>query len=906
MPKQLIINAIEPREIRAAIIEDGSAANFFVERSTRKFQKGNIYRARVTSIEPHLQAAFVELEKGQHGFLSLSDVIFPDGGISLAKGLPAPPMPEPSKKKKDGDDQNRNSEKKTGDSSDLAQNGAKSKKDSSNQNNDFVIFPEPENHEPPAALTFPEPPPATRLSQDAGQWLLGISSSPIRNIVEIEDEGWELGVEICQRLDERPPSDSPTEILSDLEQDQAEGEERCPEKNSAAECSPPEKTPETKAHENSVEDTPAPSELTESVPQSSQEPKTDDQSESDTEGEQNDSNLDSDDISVDTAIFELDGDEVPETTAIEKQKSIEQDDDIDDLEDSENEAKSNGGKKGSSKTGRSDGANKKNKHNAPQRRRRPNLRIEEVLEIGQYLMVQITKEGIGNKAPMVTTFLSCAGHYMVLTPGGDRSGVSKQVRSPKERKRLREFIEDSPIPERCGLIVRTAAEGIEMEELQNDIRRLSNVWDELRESYKRSSRSGLLRKEDELSTRLVRDYYNQDIEEVWVDAPDVYHDIRDFFKRAIPDELERVKLYEGNRPIFTHHDLNQPLEELFRRRVNLPGGGSLIFDQGEAMLVIDINSGTFKEGDDDEDTAFRLNMLACKELARQIQMRDVGGIIMIDFVDMRRISSRNKVERELEKCFRGDKAKLNIMSIGALGVLQMSRQRTKDSLRGSLYTSCPHCDGSGLVPSKTHSAMGILREIRGNLKRLSGSQIKIATTAEMATEMFNSYKGEIVKMEEEESCQIILDIDPKMGHGQFKLINRGGRGNSRSDEQQRNNQNSQKKKRRRKDENSGQGKNNPKTKTNAEQNSSGGSLGVIADNNKAKTETKDKAKQKNNRQQEKTEAKKTEHQDAKKDEVREEKNVGASNKTEDLKKTASDQTAPPPKGADGSKEEAKE
>jgi hypothetical protein len=192
------------------------------------------------------------------------------------------------------------------------------------------------------------------------------------------------------------------------------------------------------------------------------------------------------------------------------------------------------------------------------------------------------------------------------------------------------------------------------------------------------------------------------------------------------------------------------------------------------MLVIDVNSGTFREGEDDEDTAFRLNILACKEVARQVQMRDVGGIIMIDFVDMRRISNRNKVEKELEKAFKGDKARLNVMSIGALGVLQMSRQRTKDSLRGSLYSTCSHCDGTGLVPSKTHSAMGILREIRGNLRRFNGSQLKIATTAEMATEMFNLYKSEMVKMEEEENCQILLEIDNLLGHGEFKLLSKGG------------------------------------------------------------------------------------------------------------------------------------
>ena len=855
MPKKLIINAIEEREIRAAILEDGDPVNFFLERSTRKFQKGNIYRARVTSIEPHLQAAFVELEKGQHGFLSGSDVIVPDGGVSLIKGEPEPPIPEEYLKK------SKEESKKKKDSPKKKDPKAKEEKKEEDGESAIVEFDDTPDQE----VEFGPLPPKTIISDSAGNWLLGEDES----VASIEEEDWSEDERSAQETRHRPqmaekvaPKVEPVRVASP----EAEESEKQEEETDSGEASPDTESTDTaeassedgvaeaiaEGEEGSAEEGPA-QEGTEATEEDDGDSQTTDEgaecddesdavaeeetqkSESSEEGGEEDDD-EGERASVDSAIFsiedELDDDEEEEDDDDEDGKADSDSDATDENDESEEGGEGASAKKKGEPSDKSEGSKKK----PVRRKKRVYMRIEDVLEVGQYVMVQIIKEGIGNKAPMVTTYLSLAGNYMVLTPGGDRSGLSKQIRNQKERKRLGKFLDGSEIPERCGLIVRTAAEDIPEKDLEGDMTGLSEVWSGLKKSFSKINRSGLIRKEEGLITRLVREYYTPDFEELWIDEPDAYDEVKDFLEKGKSDLLKGLKLYEGERPIFYHFRLEQALEGLFRRRVNLPGGGSLIFDQGEAMLVIDVNSGTFKEGKDDEDTAYRLNILACQEVARQVQMRDVGGIIMIDFVDMRRISNRNKVERELKKCFKGDKAKLNVLSIGTLGVMQMSRQRTKDSLLNSLYSTCSHCEGTGLIPSKIHSAMNILRELRGNLKRFRGSVMRINTTTEMAVEMLNRYKAELVSLEREGELTITVEIDSSLDSGSFSLNSKGSKNSTKPKKSSFDDDDGARKKKNRPPRKNEGGKDNAgmtaHLKRLEKENPGGGALGVIPAQNK--------------------------------------------------------------------------
>lgn len=648
MTKNLIINAIEPREIRAAILDDGEPINFFVERSEKRHQKGNIYHARVSSIEPHLQAAFVELEKGQHGFLSLSDIIFPDGGHAIVydKAL----------------------KRAEADKTEAKPSNVKKELESDASEKRLTEIVE---EEVPVAKSSQVQ--QVELSPEAGDMLLG-------DLVVDTD-----------------PSNSPI-----IEKEIQEVEEKASETN------------------------------TDTLESAAQE-------------EDNSTEKAGTETEVDTAIIGNIDEEVEEEEQRKPKKTFK--------------------------------------------------KIEDILEVGQHLVVQIIKEGIGKKAPMVTTYLSLAGHYMVLTPGGDKSGISRQLRDPSERKRLREFVEKTKVPDHCGLIVRTAAEGISKKDLGADIRALTKNWKEIKKQAKLAKETRLLKSEAGLITRLIRDYYHQDIEEVWIDDTQACEEVKEFFKDGMSSQVERVKLFNEAKPIFSHYNLESSIKTLFKRYAPLPGGGSLVFDQGEAMLVIDINSGTYKDGKNDEDTAFKLNMLACQEIARQVQMRDVGGIIMVDFVDMRRISSRNKVEKELEKAFKGDKAKINIMSIGPLGVLQMSRQRTKDSLRNSLYSTCTVCEGTGLVPSKGYSALGILREIRENVKQYKNETLKLYTTTECVLILLNQYKRDLMSIEQEMHVDIQILVDEKLNVGEFYIPSKGKSRRSNSKSKSNEEQNTQKTKR---------------------------------------------------------------------------------------------------------------
>ncbi|MBF0197111.1 MAG: Rne/Rng family ribonuclease, partial [Planctomycetes bacterium] len=728
MAKKLILNAMEPREIRAAIMDGDTPINFFIERSQKKFQKGNIYKARVTSIEPHLQAAFVELEKGQHGFLGLSDVIFPDGGVALCSGQKLDHWEEQEEPESSPAPKNQKSNKK-----DKSPKVSASEKDGNKKPAQLAETKQDENKgERESAASVPQAPKAV-LAPSAGDMLLGD--------LEVPEKGDEdnQGAAIV----------SPLLILEDAESTEAPGTDDSSEASAAG-------APETSAPVESAEaakspDAPESSASVESAEaaKSVDAPEalvaaTDTESASDTDNPE--------ELSIDSAV---------DTTVMDFAEGEEEYEDLDSLDEDASEQESSETDKA-----QASGSTEKNKNTPkPQRKgriRRPrNTKIEDVLEVGQYILVQIIKEGIGKKAPMVSTYLSLAGHCVVLTPGNNKGGISKQIRSQEERSKFRKVLSQAKIPDYCGLIVRTAAEGVSEENLLADINNLSSEWISLQKEFVAKKAGGVLKKEEALLCRVIRDYYKNDIDEVWIDSKAAFEEVKEFFKGGMPDQVDRLRQYEGDTPIFNKYRLEESMRSLFRRKAPLPGGGSLVFDQCEAMLVIDVNSGTFKEGKDDDDTAFKLNMLACKEIAKQVQMRDVGGIVMIYFVDMRRISSRSKVERELEKSFRGDKAKINIMHIGPLGVLQMSRQRTGDSLRNALYATCPVCDGIGLVPSKKHTAVGILREIREYGPQFEKDTLKLATTPEAALELLNNYKKDLIAIEDDFSLELEIVADDK-------------------------------------------------------------------------------------------------------------------------------------------------
>lgn len=402
-------------------------------------------------------------------------------------------------------------------------------------------------------------------------------------------------------------------------------------------------------------------------------------------------------------------------------------------------------------------------------------RIEDLLKPGKEILVQIIKEGIGKKAPAVTTYLSFAGQYMVLAPGMDRSGVSRQISSSKERTRLKEALEKMTIPPECGVVVRTAAEGVTKKDLNADIRDLKNFWKDLKAAAKKSKTPAALHVEAGLITRIVRDYYQSDFDSIHVDSQAAYDELKEYFEKHLPDGVDKLRHFKGDKTIFNMHGIDQTVRGLYMREVKMAGGGWLTFDQTEAMLTIDVNSGNYKEGNDDEEAATKLNVMAAREVARQVQLRNVGGLIMIDFVDMKKQSNRTKVTKELENAFRDDKAKINILQISRLGVLEMSRQRSGESLKKSMYSNCKHCAGTGMVPSLTFSSLGVLRRIRECVSSYKGNMLKVYTTREVALEVLNQNREILAALEKEHNVEIRILTDETMQEGDCNIDERGKR-----------------------------------------------------------------------------------------------------------------------------------
>ena len=748
MSKKLIINAVEPREVRAAILNNqGEPQNFFIERSEKRYQKGNVYWAKVTSVEQHLQAAFVELERGQHGFLSLSDIMYPDGGGYLITD-------KKSQKYLDFEIEEK----------ELAEKRVQKQKQKELEQKEKQLA-QKENVKEKLKPVLPK----VVLAPSAGDMLLGSldddglgeseGERSLSPIIEIDPEH-----EAQLELDEQKDIEESQEQEIKEDDENGEVEEVVAEKSNTDIPDDETRTEIIDLDSDSyLEETEEEIQETQEAPNEENDPVVHGvQKDSKVFNEQNESVVLDEQKDTES--------EIEDQKGADLDSKVEQDSDnnlqVQNDEDNESEVETQ------IITEDDDGSIKYSNSN---RRRRHNKKIEELLEVGQYLAVQIVKEGIGKKAPMVTTYLSLAGHYSVMMPGNEKGGVSKQIRNQKERVRLREFLDKAKLPEQCGLIVRTAAETITKKDLITDLKNITNTWKDIKRDVSKAKGTLVLKKEEGLLTRVIREYYNKDIDEIWIDDLNAYEELKDLFSKGMNDQLEKLHHYTENKSIFAHYKLENHLSALFKRKVIIPGGGSLVFDQCEAMLVIDINSGTFKEGTDDDDTASKLNMLACKEIAAQVQMRDVGGIVMIDFVDMKRISQRTKVERELEKCFKGDKAKLNFMHIGALGVMQMSRQRTKDSLRNSVYATCEVCEGTGLVPSRKYSVMGILRAIREVAGRYRNDTIKIEVTQEAALELLNKYKSDVSNIEESFSTIIEVQIKSDLSPGAFNLIQKNNK-----------------------------------------------------------------------------------------------------------------------------------
>ncbi|MDD5440467.1 MAG: Rne/Rng family ribonuclease [Candidatus Omnitrophica bacterium] len=338
-------------------------------------------------------------------------------------------------------------------------------------------------------------------------------------------------------------------------------------------------------------------------------------------------------------------------------------------------------------------------------------RITDLLKVGQEILVQVVKESIGTKGPRLSTHVSLPGRHIVLTPFDSNLGISKRITAPEERSRIRDIIKHLNLPTGLGCIVRTAAQGLSTVSFVRELKYLLNLWQRIKYRSERVKAPELLGEEYGVVLRIVRDQFTDDVETVVIDSRDEYKRVVRFLNLFMPTLQSRVSFYNGKQPIFDHYGIEKEIEKIFRRKIYLKNGGSIVIEQTEGMVAIDVNTERYVGKTNIEDTVYRTNIEAAREIARQVRLRDIGGIIVIDFIDMRERDHRAKVQDTLDECLAKDKAKFKVLKISQIGVVEMTRQRVRKSLERSMYKDCPYCKGRGLIKSETTIAMEVLRKV---------------------------------------------------------------------------------------------------------------------------------------------------------------------------------------------------
>ncbi|MDZ4203132.1 MAG: Rne/Rng family ribonuclease [Gallionella sp.] len=388
--------------------------------------------------------------------------------------------------------------------------------------------------------------------------------------------------------------------------------------------------------------------------------------------------------------------------------------------------------------------------------------IKEALREGQELLVQVEKDERGNKGAALTTYISLAGRYIVLMPNNPNGGgVSRRIEG-EERNELREVLSHVEVPQGMSIIARTAGIGRNEEELQWDLNYLKQLWDAIDGAAQAEKAPSLIYLESSLVVRAIRDYFNPEIGEILIDTEDIYQQALAFMSTVMPDNVNRIKRYIDDVPLFSRFQIEHQIESAHARQVNLPSGGAIVIDHTEALTAIDINSARSTRGGDIETTAFNTNLEAAEEIARQLRLRDLGGLIVIDFIDMENSKNQRDVENRLRDSLRYDRARVQTAKISRFGLLELSRQRLQPSLGESNYIACPRCSGIGHIRGTESSALHILRIIQEEAMKESSVAIHVQVPVDVATFLLNEKRGDIHRIESRLKVSVTLIPNPHM------------------------------------------------------------------------------------------------------------------------------------------------
>ena len=412
------------------------------------------------------------------------------------------------------------------------------------------------------------------------------------------------------------------------------------------------------------------------------------------------------------------------------------------------------------------------------RREKPRITQKDIPRLyppGSEIIVQVTKGPIGTKGPRVTTNLALPGRYLVLLPNSDQSGISRKIENPEERQRLKRIVRELSIPEGMGVIIRTVGEGQQMRYFVRDLALLVEEWKAIQDKINKQPPATCVFQEPDLVERTVRDFLTEDVERIVIDDPRQFDRIKDMIGRISKRSVGKVKLYGEPYPIFDRFNITRQLESAFSRQVHLKSGGYIVIDETEALVAIDVNTGRHKSTRDQESTIVKVNIEAAEEIARQLRLRNMGGLIVLDFIDMKSRRDQQAVYSKLREGLRRDKAKTHILPISHLGLMEMTRQRHSESVRAAVYDDCPYCKGRGKVKSSLTMSVEIQRKLSEILRRRqrdeSDFQLRIVVNPTVLDRLRTEDERLLIEMEKRYFGKLSFRADPAFHPESFKIIN---------------------------------------------------------------------------------------------------------------------------------------
>ncbi len=396
--------------------------------------------------------------------------------------------------------------------------------------------------------------------------------------------------------------------------------------------------------------------------------------------------------------------------------------------------------------------------------------IQKCLHKGQELVVQVTKEGINTKGPTLSTYLALPGKFLVMMPWMRRLGISHKIEDEDERARLRKILDASKLPKGMGFIIRTAGQGCSKVDIRSDLKYLRRLWNAIEKRIDTEKAPSAIYQESDLVIRTLRDVFNSKIDRIVCDSENVVRKIRDFLVIATPRLKRRVIYYDSKVPLFHKYKIEDEIAKVQSRTVALKGGGSIVIEQTEALVSIDVNSGRYRKSQSAEQTAYKTNMEAAPEIARQLRLRDLGGLIICDFIDMRSEKHRREVEKAFRNCVRADRARSRILRISRFGVVEMTRQRMRPSLQSTTYLACPHCGGMGFIKSHESLAIEIIRKLNLSASEDQIKRVELFVSPEVGGYLQNERRAAIAQIEQLNNKRVIIHSDPAYTGEKHNLV----------------------------------------------------------------------------------------------------------------------------------------